>query len=67
MMKSMKRVTNIWNTFCSIETATEAIYRGTENKRSDRVVVRIFGYTRHPDRAGTLNPAKVWKAALQNR
>lgn len=58
-MKSMKRVTNIWNTFCSIETATEAIYRGTENKRSDRVVVRIFGYTRHPDRAGTLNPAKV--------
>ena len=55
----MKRITNIWDSFCSIETAVEAIYRGTENKRSDRVVVRIFGYPRQPDRAGTLNPKKV--------
>lgn len=57
--KSMRRVANIWDSFCSVETAVEAIYRGTENKRSDRVVVRIFGYPRHPDRAGQLDPAKV--------
>ena len=55
----MKRVANIWKTFCSIETAVEAIYRGTENKRTDRVVVRIFGYPRHPERAGSLDPTKV--------
>ena len=58
-MKSMKRAGNLWGTFCCIETATEAIYRGTENKRTDRVVVRIFGYGGRPEQSGTLNPAKV--------
>lgn len=57
----MKRVGHLWEKFCSIETATEAIYKGTLNKRSDRVVVRMFGYSdnssEHPE--GTLDPAKV--------
>lgn len=59
----MKRVGHLWETFCSIETATEAIYRGTQNKRSDRVVVRIFGYPdagKNPDHpVGALDPVKV--------
>ncbi len=59
----MKRVGYLWEKFCSIETATEAIYRGTQNKRKDRVVVRIFGYSdsgNNPDHPlGSLNPAKV--------
>lgn len=59
----MKRVGHLWEKFCSIETATEAIYRGTLNKRSDRVVVRMFGYYdagKNPDHPlGALNPAKV--------
>jgi len=55
----MKRVTDIWDTFCSVETAVAAIYRGTSNKRTDRVIVRIFGYPHNPERAGTLNPVKV--------
>ena len=59
----MKRVGHLWETFCSIETATEAIYRGTQNKRSDRVVVRMFGYSdagRNPDHPlGSLDPTKV--------
>lgn len=57
----MKRVGHLWEKFCSIETATEAIYRGTLNKRKDRVVVRMFGYpgnsSDHPE--GTLDPARV--------
>ena len=59
----MKRVGHLWENFCSIETATEAIYRGTQNKRSDRVVVRMFGYSdagRNPDHpAGALDSVKV--------
>lgn len=57
----MKRVGNLWETFCSIETATEAIYRGTRNKRRDRTVVNILGYTKDsPDHPrGTLDPKKV--------
>lgn len=59
----MKRVGHLWEKFCSVETAVEAIYRGTINKRSDRVVVRIFGYTdagKNPDHPrGALDPAKV--------
>lgn len=59
----MKRVGHLWEKFCSIETATEAIYRGTINKRSDRVVVRIFGYSdagKNPDHPrSALDPAKV--------
>lgn len=54
----MKRVGNIWETFCSVENATRAIYRGTENKRTDRAVVRIFGYDGSA-RCGELNPRKV--------
>lgn len=57
----MKRVGHLWEKFCSIETATEAIYRGTQNKRKDRVVVRIFGFSDnnpgHPE--GALDPVKV--------
>ena len=63
----MKRVGNLWQKFCSIETATEAIYRGTQNKRRDRVVVRMFGYGKnssvHP--LGSLDPAKVHAYAVQ--
>lgn len=63
----MKRVGNLWQKFCSIETAEEAIYKGTRNKRQDRVVVRIFGYgendSAHP--RGSLNPAKVHAYAVQ--
>ena len=58
-MKSMKRAANLWIKFCSIETATEAIYRGTENKRTDRVVVRIFGFPGHREKSGHLDPTKV--------
>lgn len=57
----MKRVGHLWETFCSVETAVRAIYLGTQNKRTDRVVVRIFGYEKsspdHP--SGSLNPEKV--------
>lgn len=63
----MKRVGHLWEKFCSIETATEAIYRGTQNKRKDRVVVRMFGYTRcspdHPE--GSLDPVKVHDYAVR--
>ena len=55
----MKRAANLWETFCSIETATEAIYRGTENKRTDLVVVRIFGFPGRQEQSGHLNPIKV--------
>ena len=62
----MKRVGNLWEKFCSVETAEEAIYRGTQNKRQDRVVVRIFGYHKndsaHP--RGSLDPAKVHAYAV---
>ena len=60
----MKRVGHLWEKFCSIETATEAIYKGTQNKRKDRVVARIFGYdnrSAHP--VGALDPAKVYEYA----
>lgn len=65
----MKRVGHLWETFCSIETAEEAIYRGTQNKRQDRVVVRIFGYSdagknpKHP--RGSLDPKKVHAYAVR--
>ena len=63
----MKRVGHLWEKFCSIETATEAIYKGTANKRKDRVVVRIFGYPDgspdHP--VGALDPAKVHTYAVR--
>lgn len=65
----MKRVGHLWEKFCSIETATEAIYKGTINKRSDRVVVRIFGFSdagRNPDHPrGALDPAKVHAYAVR--
>lgn len=60
----MKRVGYLWETFCSIENATRAIYRGTENKRSDRAVVRIFGYDNSSaDQVGQLDPKKVRRYA----
>lgn len=63
----MKRVGHLWERFCSVETATEAIIRGTLNKRTDRVVVRIFGYeSNSPDHPrGSLNPAKVHDYAVR--
>lgn len=63
----MKRVGYLWKTFCSVETATEAIIRGTMNKRSDRVVVRIFGYENNsPDHpSGSLDPKKVHDYAVR--
>lgn len=63
----MKRVGHLWEKFCSIETATEAITRGTINKRNDRVVVRIFGYQGNdPARPkGALDPAKVHNYAVR--
>lgn len=63
----MKRVGHLWEDFCSIKTAEAAIRWGTQNKRSDRVVVRIFGYAKsspdHP--AGALDPAKVHDYAVR--
>lgn len=63
----MKRVGYLWEKFCSIETAEAAIRWGTQNKRQDRVVVRIFGYARNsPDHpAGSLDPAKVHDYAVR--
>lgn len=63
----MKRVGHLWEKFCSIETAEAAIRWGTQNKRQDRVVVRIFGYARNnPDHpAGSLDPAKVHDYAVR--
>ena len=57
----MKRAGHLWESFCSIETAEEAIFRGTLNKRTDRVVVRMFGYAKNsPDHPrGSLDPKKV--------
>ena len=51
----MKRAGYIWERFCSFDNARKAIYRGTENKRDDRIVRRIFGY----GDGGGLNPDKV--------
>lgn len=51
----MNRVGYIWEKFCTVENARKAIYSGTENKRNDRVVRRIFGYSEN----GGLNPDKV--------
>lgn len=55
----MKRYGNLWNTFCSVENATQAIINGTEHKRGDIIVCRRLGY---PDREG-LDPGKVRKEA----
>jgi retron-type reverse transcriptase len=60
----MVRVGNLWSTFCSISTAEEAIIRGTENKRGDRVVKRVLGYIDNSAaHAGKLNPDKVRRYA----
>lgn len=63
----MKRVGHLWKTFCSVETAEAAIRWGTQNKRSDRVVVRIFENAKSgPDRpAGSLDPVKVHNYAVR--
>ena len=63
----MKRVGHLWEKFCSIETAEAAIRWGTQNKRSDRVVVRIFGYEKHGSDhpAGSLDPVKVHDYAVR--
>lgn len=61
----MVRAGNLWGKFCCIETAEMAIYRGTENKRRDRVVRRILGYDGGSAAlSGKLNPKKVRKYAL---
>ena len=52
----MKRVGHLWETFCSIETAEAAIRWGTQNKRQDRVVVRIFGYAK----TALIIPSVLW-------
>lgn len=63
----MKRAGHLWESFCSVETAEEAIFRGTMNKRTDRVVVRMFGYAKnspeHP--RGSLDPKKVHAYAVR--
>ena len=51
----MKRAGYIWERFCSLENAVRAIYSGTANKRSDRIVRRIFGIGPGTD----LSPDKV--------
>lgn len=63
----MKRVGHLWETFCSVETATEAIIRGTQNKRKDRVVVRIFGPEKNNPGlpSGSLDPKKVHDYAVR--
>lgn len=63
----MKRVGHLWETFCSIETAEAAIRWGTQNKRQDRVVVRIFGYAKHDSDhpVGSLDPQKVHDYAVR--
>ena len=56
----MKRVGYLWKHFCSEQNAITAIYRGTENKRSDRVVRRLFGYgDNSAATCGDLDPEKV--------
>ena len=55
----MKRYGNLWNTFCSVENATQAIINGTEHKRGDIIVCRRLSY---PDREG-LDLGKVRKEA----
>lgn len=63
----MKRVGHLWETFCSVETAEAAIRWGTQNKRQDRVVVRIFGYEKHDSvhPVGSLDPVKVHAYAVR--
>lgn len=56
----MKRVGYLWKHFCSEQNAITAIYRGTENKRGDRVVRRLFGYDDSSAAPpGSLDPEKV--------
>lgn len=55
----MKRVGNLWNTLTSIETASNAIILGTENKRCSYEVRRRFGYQdSNPLHIGVLCPEK---------
>ncbi len=60
--EKMKRAGYIWEKFCTVENATKAIYRGTENKRKDRVVVRLFG-SGSASHTGELDPDKVRRYA----
>lgn len=62
----MKRVSQRWERMCCVDTAIEAIFRGTENKRSDHEVARRFGYCdTRPEHRGKLNPIKVENGARQ--
>lgn len=61
----MKRIGGLWEDFCSLRNATEAIDNGTVNKRSDYVVRRKLGYDDKDSlHNGSLCPAKVKKQAL---
>ena len=64
----MKRLGDLWDKFCSVETAIEAITLGTQHKRSSRAVRRHLCYDKntvkqHPELRYELDPEKVRRYA----
>lgn len=56
----MKRVGHLRDELLSMRIATQAIYKGTENKRQDHAVRRLLGYDDNvPEHRGKLDPEKV--------
>lgn len=60
----MKRLGDLWDKFCSVETATAAIMLGTQHKRNSRAVRRHLCYDKktvreHPELRYELDPEKV--------
>lgn len=60
----MKRLGNIWPTFCTVENAVQAIYQGTANKRDDKNVAAAFFYSEsevaaNPDLYRKINPQRA--------
>lgn len=62
--KTLKRYGNLWERFCNLNNAENAITFGTQNKRSDRVVIRKLCVEGILDRCPQLlHPDKVHKYA----
>lgn len=64
----MKRLGNIWPLFCSVDNCISAIYLGTDKKRSDPVVMKLFEYSpkqieENPLLKWMIDPAKARKFA----
>ncbi|MBR1584749.1 MAG: RNA-directed DNA polymerase [Clostridia bacterium] len=59
-----RRLQSIWPVFCSVDNCIDAIYLGTEKKRTDPVVIKLFEYSPQaieadPKLKGKIDPAKA--------